>query len=50
MIDPPNGHQYGFPREFNPQPLETVEEWFVRMGYPADMVHLAVKHSRMWCK
>lgn len=48
MIDPPSGWRYGFPREFNPQWGETLEQWLVKVGYPEDMVEFAVKYSRMW--
>lgn len=46
-IDPPSGWLYGFPKEYDWDPdQETQENWFIRNGYPAADVGLAIKYSR----
>ena len=34
LIDPPDGWRYGFPKVYDKTIDETVEEWFLRNGYP----------------
>lgn len=48
VVDPPSGWKYGFPRVFNPNPGEDLAQWFVRVGYPARDLELALKYSRFW--
>lgn len=38
MIDPPNGHLYGFPKPFNAQEGETLEGWLLANGYPQEEI------------
>ena len=38
VIDPPMGWRYGFPRYYNPKEGESEAEWFVRMGYPQELI------------
>ena len=33
MIDPPSGHQYGFPKEI-PENVKDVKKWLIENGYP----------------
>jgi len=34
QYDPPSGWRYGFPKEYKPQPGETLEQTLLRDGYP----------------
>lgn len=34
IYDPPSGWRYGFPKEYNPLPGETLEQTLRRDGYP----------------
>jgi hypothetical protein len=53
IIDPPSGWQYGFPK---PIPVGCLKSdsllriWLLDQGYPANMLELALKHSRYWSK
>ena len=50
FVDPPNGWQHGFPRQYDPYPNQTFSEWLLECGYPKKDLELAVKHSRYWIK
>lgn len=47
LIDPPSGWMFGFPKVFNPQTGETLEQWLVREGYPPSEVAFALRHLRV---
>lgn len=34
LYDPPSGWKYGFPKQYNPLPGETLEQTLLRDGYP----------------
>lgn len=46
FIDPPDGWRYGFPRELDLYPGETVRDWLVRWGYPQEELEFAMKYLR----
>jgi hypothetical protein len=47
MVDPPSGHQYGFPRKFTPRYAgQDVQEWLREQGVPEHI--LAIGHIRCW--
>ena len=49
MYDPPSGWRYGFPREYNPLPGETLEETLLRDHYPAKEIEQGMaKYVRFW--
>ena len=48
IIDPPGGWRYGFPKQYDPKPGETMLEWLVREGFPKQEVEWAIKHCRSW--
>jgi hypothetical protein len=49
VVDPPGGWRYGFPRQYNPRPGETEEEWFKRVGYPQSEIDKGMlSHVRRW--
>ena len=49
LIDPPSGWKYGFPMVYDiDETTETLIEWLVRKGYPANQADFAAQHSRMW--
>jgi hypothetical protein len=48
VVDPPSGWRYGFPKKYNPEPEESLAQWFIKNGYPEEDVELALKHSRYW--
>ena len=48
IIDPPGGWRYGFPKQYDPLPGETLRDWLVREGYPPQEVEWAVHHCRSW--
>lgn len=37
MIDPPEGHKYGFPRQI-PEDVLHVTTWLVERGYPKRLI------------
>lgn len=37
--DPPSGWMYGFPKEYDPLPNETLKETLIRDGYPASEIN-----------
>jgi hypothetical protein len=47
IYDPPSGWMYGFPKEYNPLPTETIEETLRRDGYPEHLMNVA-KYTRVW--
>lgn len=47
LVDPPSGWMWGFPKVFNPQVGETLEQWLVREGYPPTEVDFALRHLRV---
>lgn len=40
MIDPPNGHAFGFPKTFDGADEENHDAWLVANGYPQEWVEL----------
>lgn len=49
MYDPPEGWKYGFPKQFNPLPGESIEDTLRRDGYPEELIALGWgKYTRMW--
>ena len=50
VVDPPSGWMYGFPKAFDHDPnVETVEEWYVRNGYPQQLIDQGMlRHVRYW--
>lgn len=48
IIDPPGGWRYGFPKQYDPLPGETLVDWLVREGFPKQEVEWAVKYCRSW--
>ena len=49
VIDPPMGSRYGFPRIYDKQEGESVEEWFLRRGYPKELIEQGMlNHCRWW--
>ena len=47
LIDPPSGWMYGFPKVYNPNPGESLENWLQREGYPQPSIAFAVKYLRI---
>lgn len=48
LIDPPEGWRYGFPKEDDwNSSKETREEWFIRNGYPQELI---VQGMLSWCR
>ncbi|MBB4100449.1 hypothetical protein [Sphingomonas kyeonggiensis] len=33
LIDPPNGWRYGFPKQFDPEPGQHIDDWLQNNGY-----------------
>jgi len=49
IYDPPSGWQYGFPRQYLPQPGETIEETLLRDGYPQrEIDNGGASHIQFW--
>lgn len=48
MVDPPSGWRWGFPKEFRPNPGETLKSWMIRCGYPHTEVDFAMNYLRVW--
>ena len=49
VVDPPMGSRFGFPRVFDKREDETDEEWFLRRGYPKELIEQGMlKHCRWW--
>lgn len=47
--DPPEGWRYGFPRQYKPEPGETLEETLLRDGYPRRLIDQGMaKYVRFW--
>jgi hypothetical protein len=38
LIDPPSGWKYGFPKLYDRPESETIEEWFLKKGYPQKLI------------
>ena len=38
MIDPPNGHAFGFPKPFDGIEDDNLEGWLLANGYPQEWV------------
>lgn len=36
--DPPSGWKFGFPKEYKPNPGDTIKETLIRDGYPQKMI------------
>lgn len=47
MIDPPSGWRYGFPKIYSPKKGETMKDFLLNNGYPAEHVDVAVKYIRV---
>jgi hypothetical protein len=47
LIDPPSGWLYGFPKVYNPNPGETLQDFLVRSQYPKKDVDFAMKYMRV---
>lgn len=47
MVDPPSGWRWGFPKEFRPNPGQTLKSWMVQEGYPPDQVDFAMGYLRV---
>jgi len=49
IIDPPSGWQYGFPKIYNKQKNQTIEDWLLQNGYPQELINQGmVKYCRFW--
>lgn len=48
LYDPPSGWQFGFPRQYNPLPNETIEQTLIRDGYPRKDAQWAADYTRFW--
>jgi hypothetical protein len=48
IYDPPSGWMFGFPRQYNPLPGETVEQTLIRDGYPKKEAEWAGGYCRFW--
>ena len=40
MIDPPNGHAFGFPKPFDDVSGEALNDWLLANGYPKEWIDL----------
>lgn len=49
LVDPAFGWKYGFPKVYNPEPGEGLEEFLVRHGYPPEDAE-AVASGKLWCR
>jgi len=38
MIDPPDGHKYGFPKVWPHEHFSGIEQWLVENGYPQEEI------------
>ena len=47
MVDPPEGWRYGFPRVFDPS-KKSLTDMLKEVGYPEDLMNLALTYSRYW--
>jgi hypothetical protein len=49
VYDPPSGWQYGFPKNYSPEPGETIEQTLLRDGYPQELIDQGLaKYVRFW--
>jgi hypothetical protein len=49
IIDPPSGWKYGFPKPYDKEENETSEEWFIRNGYPKELIDQGMlNYCRSW--
>jgi len=48
VIDPPEGWRYGFPKILDQRKEQSLEDWLLEQGYPANMLTMALNHSRYW--
>lgn len=49
VIDPPFGWMYGFPKEDDwDASKETRKEWWIRNGYPQELVDSEFFYCRYW--
>jgi hypothetical protein len=49
IYDPPSGWRYGFPKQYLPEPGETLEQTLLRDGYPQrDIEDGMSKYVRFW--
>lgn len=47
-IDPPSGWRYGFPKVWNSEEVDNVEDFLRENGYPVKDIPFACKWLRMW--
>ncbi|MGK6320162.1 hypothetical protein [Sphingomonas sp. DT-204] len=38
MIDPPDGHAYGFPKVYDGDPEQHLDDWLRENGYPEELI------------
>jgi hypothetical protein len=49
IYDPPAGWRYGFPKQYDPRPTESIAQTLLRDGYPQHEIDWgAAKHVRFW--
>lgn len=49
IYDPPAGWAHGFPKKYEPQPGESLEQTLVRDGYPQSAIDSGMaKWCRFW--
>lgn len=52
-IDPPSGWKYGFPKPFDADPGQAVDDWLLENGYPQSEIgqwHGRGVPCRIWSK
>ena len=47
-VDPPSGWRYGFPKVWNSDEVDNVEDFLRENGYPVKDIPFACKWLRMW--